>query len=173
MDHQSPTYRGFSAKSDPVDQPGHASSSGIAPAGVQTPDIRNNSLTTGPATPTPTHNEITPNPFATPLASRRASSLGSDSAYRPMYSSRYFHSRRINKDELDQPWKLIKDPNEKWVTIIPLLGLFIGLATSGYLVWDGVNSVVKHKYCPVYQDDFTNGFNTNIWTKEAEVGGFG
>lgn len=90
-----------------------------------------------------------------------------------MYSSRYFHSRRINKDELDQPWKLIKDPNEKWVTIIPLLGLFIGLATSGYLVWDGVNSVVKHKYCPVYQDDFTNGFNTNIWTKEAEVGGFG
>jgi beta-glucanase (GH16 family) len=28
-------------------------------------------------------------------------------------------------------------------------------------------------YCSVYEDDFTNGFNDKIWTKEAEVGGFG
>ena len=62
---------------------------------------------------------------------------------------------------------------EKWVTIIPLIGLFIGFAIAGFLVYDGLTSVVHHEYCPVLIDDFSEGLNTDIWTQEAEVGGFG
>lgn len=65
------------------------------------------------------------------------------------------------------------DPKEKWVTIIPLIGLAIGFAIAGFLVYDGISSVVHHKYCPVMSDDFSSGLNTNIWTKESEVGGYG
>lgn len=67
----------------------------------------------------------------------------------------------------------MKDPREKWVTIIPMIGLLIGLAIAGFLVWDGLRTVVNHKYCPVYVDDFSQGFDSKIWTKEVEVGGFG
>lgn len=59
------------------------------------------------------------------------------------------------------------------MTIIPMIGLLIGLGIAGFLVWDGLRTVVNHKYCPVYLEDFSNGFDLNIWTKEAEVGGFG
>jgi beta-glucanase (GH16 family) len=65
------------------------------------------------------------------------------------------------------------DPKEKWVTIIPLIGMLIGFGIAGFLVYDGISSVVHHKYCPILSDDFSGGLNTNIWTQEAEVGGFG
>lgn len=41
------------------------------------------------------------------------------------------------------------------------------------LVIDGLNGVVTHKYCSVYQTTFAEGLDTDFWTKEAEVGGFG
>jgi beta-glucanase (GH16 family) len=66
-----------------------------------------------------------------------------------------------------------KDPKEKWVTIIPLIGLAFGFLIAGFLVYDGLSSVVHHKYCPVLSDDFSEGLNTNVWTQEAEVGGYG
>lgn len=66
-----------------------------------------------------------------------------------------------------------KDPKEKWVTIIPLVGIFVGLALSGVLIWDGLRSVVNHNYCEILNEDFSNGLNSKIWTKEVEVGGFG
>ena len=56
---------------------------------------------------------------------------------------------------------------------MPLIGLLLGLGIAGFLVYDGIRSVVHHKYCLIMSDDFSGGFNTNIWTKEAEVGGFG
>jgi hypothetical protein len=59
------------------------------------------------------------------------------------------------------------------VTIIPILGLLLGLGIAGFLVYDGLKSVVKHNYCPVLSDDFSGGLNTAVWTKEAEVGGYG
>lgn len=59
------------------------------------------------------------------------------------------------------------------MTLIPLIGLLLGLGIAGFLVYDGIRSVVHHKYCPVMSDDFSEGLNTNIWTQEAEVGGFG
>lgn len=113
------------------------------------------------------------NPFSSPINSRPASSFGSSSAVRAL-PSRYFHSRRVRKGEVEQPWRAKKDPKEKWVTIIPLIGLLIGFGIAGFLVYDGLSSVDHHKYCaPVLNDDFSGGLNTDVWTKEAEVGGFG
>ncbi|KAB5562727.1 beta-1,3-glucan-binding protein [Coniochaeta sp. 2T2.1] len=122
------------------------------------------------------HRSSGANPFASPDASRPASSFGSSSALGARFderSNRYFHSRRVKKGEIEKPWMNKSDPKEKWVTILPIIGIFIGLAISGFLVWDGLRSVVKHKYCPVLMEDFSSGFNTDIWTKEVQVGGFG
>ena len=117
-----------------------------------------------------------PNPFASPSASRPASSFGSSSAIGGRFddrSQRFFHSRRIRKGEVEKPWTKNVDPKEKWVTILPVIGIFIGLAISGFLVWDGISSVVKHNYCLVLSDDFSGGLNATTWTKEVQVGGFG
>lgn len=113
------------------------------------------------------------NPFSTPFTSRPTSSVASSSSVARPPPSRYFHSRRVQKGEIEQPWLKNVDPKEKWVTIIPLIGLLVGLGIAGFLVYDGIRSVVHHKYCPVMSDDFSGGLNTNIWTQEAEVGGFG
>ncbi|KAL2210164.1 glucan 1,3-beta-glucosidase [Sarocladium strictum] len=116
------------------------------------------------------------NPFASPEISRPASSFDSSSGGVGRQSAegpRYFRSRMIGKGEVEKPWLEKKHPKEKWVTIIPLIGILIGLGISGFLVWDGYSSVVQHKYCPVMDDDFSGGLNTNIWSKEIEVGGFG
>ncbi|TVY20677.1 Beta-1,3-glucan-binding protein [Lachnellula arida] len=122
--------------------------------------------------------EISPapptNPFSSQFNSRPASSFGSSSALQAgPEPSRYFHSRRVRKGEVEQPWKEKKDPKEKWVTIIPLIGLAIGVALAGFLVYDGLHSVVHHKYQIVLDENFSEGLNSAVWTKEAEVGGFG
>lgn len=54
-----------------------------------------------------------------------------------------------------------------------MIGILAGLAIAGFLIYDGIASVVKHKYCLVMSDDFSSGFNTSVWTKEQEVGGYG
>ncbi|QSZ36651.1 hypothetical protein DSL72_006532 [Monilinia vaccinii-corymbosi] len=114
------------------------------------------------------------NPFSTPFVSRPASTFGASSSIGRSYTTRYFHSRRVKKGEVDQVWKANKDPKEKWVTIIPIIGIIIGLGIAGFLIYDGISSVTHHKYCPVLSDDFSSGsLNPNIWTQEAEVGGFG
>lgn len=117
------------------------------------------------------------NPFVSPETSRPASSYGSSSGRdvsrfdeRP---SRYFHSRRVRKGDVQKPWLEKTHPKEKWVTILPIIGILIGLGISGFLVWDGYRSVVQHEYCLVLDDDFSNGLNSNVWTKEVEVGGYG
>jgi hypothetical protein len=102
-----------------------------------------------------------------------ASAIGSSTGLQSIPPPRYFHSRRIKKDEIEQPWLDKKDPKEKWVTIIPLIGIFVGFALTGFLIYDGLKSVSNYKYCPVLIDDFSSGLNTNVWTKEVEVGGFG
>lgn len=116
------------------------------------------------------------NPFGTPLASGPASQNASSSAvnlHSGAQAQKYFHSRRVRKGEIERPWLERKDPREKWVTIIPLIGLALGFAFAAFLVYDGLKTVVKHEYCPILDDDFSAGLNTKVWTKEAEVGGFG
>lgn len=54
------------------------------------------------------------------------------------------------------------------------MGIFIGLALGAYLVYDGWTSIPEHEYCLIYEDDFSSGIlNEDVWTKEAEVGGYG
>jgi hypothetical protein len=117
----------------------------------------------------------TPNPNASASTSRRDSDTDSNantSGYRYFPAGTYFRSRRVKKDEIERPWLEKKDPREKWMTIIPLIGIFLGLCVVGVLVWDGMRSVAQHNYCLVLDEDFSS-WNSDIWTKEVEVGGYG
>jgi hypothetical protein len=107
------------------------------------------------------------NPFDSEVASS-ASSTG----YQYFQRGVYFKSRRIRKEDVELDWLKKRDPREKWMTIIPLVGLLLGLGIAGVLVWDGIRSVAQHKYCEVLNDDFSS-WNSNVWSKEVEVGGFG
>jgi hypothetical protein len=107
------------------------------------------------------------NPFDSEVASR-ASSTG----YQYFPKGVYFRSRRIRKEDVQLDWLQKRDPREKWMTIIPLVGLLLGLAIAGVLVWDGIRSVAQHKYCEVLNDDFSS-WDSNVWSKEVEVGGYG
>jgi Glycosyl hydrolases family 16 len=113
------------------------------------------------------------NPFATPYGSSNVTRAPSPTFQHQVHSTPYFHSRRVQKGEVEKPWTKKKDPHEKWVSIIALLGIVAGLGIAAVLVWDGLRGVVHQKYCVVLDDDFASGFNTDVWTKEAEVGGFG
>lgn len=111
------------------------------------------------------------NPFATPAAS--TVNLGDFGRVSPS-RGQFFQSRRIKKDSIEKPWLTSgKDTKAKWQTLIPLIGFLVGLAVAGYIVYDGYKSVPEHQYCLVLEDDFSHGLNTDVWTKEAEVGGFG
>jgi hypothetical protein len=126
------------------------------------------------------------NPFATPGVQTPNTLTPSQSHqnFRPEFSGasasgirnnpefNYFRSRRVKKGEIERPWLEKKDPRKKWITIIPLIGIFVGLCVVGVLIWDGVSSVAVHKYCEVLNDDFSS-WNDKVWTKEVEVGGYG
>ncbi|KAL1304605.1 hypothetical protein AAFC00_003574 [Neodothiora populina] len=115
-------------------------------------------ITTADVTPrpgTPESEAITPAPKANPFATP------------------FFHSRRVKKGELEKPWLGKKDPRERWVNIIPCIGILLGLCLTGFLIYNGLQTVSNKQYCVVFEDDFSNGFNEKIWMKEAEVGGFG
>ncbi|CZR59178.1 related to beta-1,3-glucan binding protein [Phialocephala subalpina] len=113
------------------------------------------------------------NPFATPPASV----FGATSAFQHSDTSggaRYFRSRRIRKDDGHEPPKFKKDPKEKWLCIIPLLGVLIGVAITGAMIYLKIGRIVSHQYCSVLDDDFSSGtLNPSIWTAEQEVGGYG
>ncbi|KAI1801547.1 glycoside hydrolase family 16 protein [Daldinia bambusicola] len=83
----------------------------------------------------------------------------------------YFHSRRV-RGEIDKPWLRHQHWKEKLANILPIVGFVLGLGVAGILIWDGLRSVAKHKYCLVLEDNFTT-FNGAVWTKEVQVGGFG
>lgn len=88
-------------------------------------------------------------------------------------AARFFHSRRVQPGDIEKPWLDKKDPKEKWLTILPILGLVVGLGLAAFLIWDGVRSVAHHRYCPVLDEDFASGLDPKVWTKEVEVGGYG
>lgn len=85
----------------------------------------------------------------------------------------YFHSRRIKKGEVEKPWLGKKDRAEKWVNILPIIGLIAGVVIAIVIVWDGLQSVTNYNYCSIYEEDFSNGLDMSVWTKEVEVGGYG
>lgn len=119
-------------------------------------------------------NEKSTNPFGTPISSSRNASSSAIHTHFQEQNTKYFHSRRVRKGEVEKPWLAKKDPREKWVTIIPCIGLFLGLALAAFLVFDGLKTVVHHEYCSVLDvSDFSGGLDPAVWTKEVESGGFG
>ena len=111
--------------------------------------------------------------LGTSFGTNRGSSTALSPHNRLRFPDQYFRSRRVRKGELAKPWQEKKDRREKWVTIIPCMGLLVGLGICGVLVYLGLASVVNHKYCPVLLEDWSNGFDESIWTREVEVGGYG
>ncbi|CAF9941373.1 MAG: hypothetical protein ALECFALPRED_009087 [Alectoria fallacina] len=137
----------------------------------QTP-YRRRSLETASNTGSDNINAAPRNPFnATPLGTSKNSSA--IHIHHQKQNQKYFRSRRVKKGEVDHPWKTTNDPRKKWVTIIPLIGLALGFAVAGYLVYNGLTTIVSHTYTLVLNEDWSNGFNTNVWTKEVNLGGFG
>jgi hypothetical protein len=85
----------------------------------------------------------------------------------------YFRSRRIRKGTIDRPELRERDPRGIWITLIPIFGFIVGLTAIALLSWTGYSSVSNHQYCEVFIDDFSGGFNSTIWTKHVETGGYG
>jgi Glycosyl hydrolases family 16 len=85
--------------------------------------------------------------------------------------TREFRSR-LAPGGVEKPWLNEKDPLEKWVTILPLVGMILGLGVAVYLGYEGWTSVESHNYCLVYHDDFST-FRKDVWLREVQVGGFG
>lgn len=114
----------------------------------------------------------TPNPFATPSSSVYN---GITSAYASSGTGdgKYFRSRRILKDKNAKPPVFKKHPKEKWLTIMPVCGIAVGLALSGVLMYFKMGLGSSSNFCSILSDDFSNGINPAIWTMEQEVGGFG
>src|SRR5437762_64198 len=110
-------------------------------------------------------------PLMSPRASRTVSQVASVSG-RDNLSHSWFRSRRVKKGEIEKPWMEQKYPKQKWINIIPLLGIGIGLSLSTVYVYFGVHTIVNHNYCPVLIDEFSE-LNSIIWMKEVQVGGFG
>ncbi|KAJ0122983.1 hypothetical protein J7T55_011444 [Diaporthe amygdali] len=82
--------------------------------------------------------------------------------------------RRVRKDEVMKPWvKEPRDATEKRIEFIPLIGLLVGIAIAGILIWDGLRNVVEHKYCTVLTEDWSRGLRPDVWQPEIQVGGFG
>src|ERR1700750_1750830 len=72
---------------------------------------------------------------------------------------KWFHSRKIKRGTVERPWKDKTDPREKWVTIIPIIGMIVGFTIASILIWDGLRQVVSHEYCLVLNADWSTGFN--------------
>ncbi|EXJ80993.1 hypothetical protein A1O3_07281 [Capronia epimyces CBS 606.96] len=87
----------------------------------------------------------------------------------------YFRSRRIKDRNTDRSWlRPRKDHRQKWLTIIPLIGIILGFCIAGAYIFVGIQNVPVHKYCMVYEDTFSSGdLDLNVWTKEVQVGGYG
>ena len=84
----------------------------------------------------------------------------------------YFRSRRITKQEIKKPW--IEERRSIWPTIIPCFGFACGLALMAVMVYLGVDSVPRHKYCLVMEDNFDGPtLNSSLWNVEVQLGGYG
>ncbi|KAJ3416855.1 hypothetical protein HDV05_008440 [Chytridiales sp. JEL 0842] len=67
-----------------------------------------------------------------------------------------------------------RDPARKILKYFAWLGIIPGLIASGIIVYLGVQSIPKYKYCLVLEDNFDgDSINRDIWTHELSLGGFG
>lgn len=103
--------------------------------------------------------------------SKGQESVASGFMYGPV-PGQYFRSRRVKPEDVQMPWLDKPHPRQKWGTILPLVGLGLGLMVTAIMIWDGFRVIGKHKYCEIFHDDFKS-LNETVWTKEVELGGYG
>jgi len=90
----------------------------------------------------------------------------------PPKASKYFRSRRINRKELDIAW--LQKQGFDWIGyLLPIIGALLGLMVATLLIWNKTRVIVNANYCNVLNEDWSNGFNEDIWMKEVQTNGFG
>lgn len=87
--------------------------------------------------------------------------------------NRQFRSRLV-VDPVPKPWLDKKSKTRDWDRILPYSAVAIGLIICGLLLWDGYRTINKHKYCLVFEDDFSGSqLDLDKWAYDVEIGGFG
>ncbi|KAL2690608.1 concanavalin A-like lectin/glucanase domain-containing protein, partial [Phyllosticta citricarpa] len=87
----------------------------------------------------------------------------------------YFRSRRTPKGSIETPRASGKSSKDKWLWIIPVIGLLAGVAISGVLVYLQIaDNLASKQYCSILNEDFSSGrLDPSIWETEVRLGGFG
>lgn len=81
-----------------------------------------------------------------------------------------FISRRL-QGPIEKPWK--GKNSSRAQIIIPAIGMLVGILLGAYMVYRGYESVPRHKFCQVFEENWTQGIRDSIWNREVQVGGFG
>ena len=101
-------------------------------------------------------------------------SSASSSSFPSAPKQKRFPSRRKIKADIQRPWIGNKDSQRIWHLVFPLVGIFLGVAFTGFEVYQGMAAVPQHSYCLILDEDFSSGsLDTSVWTHEVQVGGFG
>ena len=101
-------------------------------------------------------------------------SSASSSSFSSAPKQKRFPSRRKIKADIKRPWIGKKDRQRIWHLIFPLVGIFLGVAFTGFCVYQGMAAVPQHAYCLILDEDFSSGsLDASVWTHEVQVGGFG
>ncbi|EXJ56309.1 uncharacterized protein A1O5_12576 [Cladophialophora psammophila CBS 110553] len=88
-------------------------------------------------------------------------------------TGKQFGSRPWRKRGIQRSWLRKKEPRERWMTIIPLIGAVLGLCLAGLLIWDGIRRTPYLEYCTVYRDHFSSPTLNDAWTFDISSTGFG
>lgn len=86
----------------------------------------------------------------------------------------HFESNRVRKEDVRTPWLL--EQTGWWDTrafIIIQAGAWLGVMLGVLLMWEGWTKTENHNYCLVYEDDFSQGLDPDVWKTEVQLGGFG
>ncbi|KAJ9474298.1 GH16 domain-containing protein [Pseudozyma hubeiensis] len=92
---------------------------------------------------------------------------------------RGFASRSIDADTWVPPnlWSLSKrgKRSKRMDYLTVLIGITVGVLASGAVIGLGIYHYMRgqHNYCLALDEQFDGPLNTNIWTREVQVGGFG
>ncbi|KAK2592717.1 hypothetical protein QQS21_009592 [Conoideocrella luteorostrata] len=84
---------------------------------------------------------------------------------------RRFKSSRL-VGEYEKPWLNEWKRETNWDSIIFYSGVLIALCLSAYIAWDSVRTIPHNEYCLIMDDQFAK-LDTNIWSHEIQLNGFG
>ncbi|KAI0129116.1 putative gram-negative bacteria binding protein [Xylariales sp. AK1849] len=101
----------------------------------------------------------------------KAPSTYSEKIAQPKPQKRFKSTRLIGAYE--KPWLKEKDPRVKYDKIFFYGLALIGCGLGAYICYDGWQTYPDHKYCMYFEDDFSNGINTDNWNYEIQTNGFG